>query len=144
MNPLLRLLASIALLSLSFAPALAEDNGPHPSGDQYTVCSAIHDSCFAACSLEDDSGAILTPRDVCEMQCQQAYRQCMKGLLRTSVALRQSKINPLQNFIGDGTPSPPPQNPAGSTDQPSDPTDGKGGGFNPGDVSGGPATTIIQ
>jgi hypothetical protein len=68
----------------------------------------------------------------------------MKGLLRTSVALRQSQRNPLLNFIGDGTPSQPPQQPTGGTDQPADPTGGKGGGFNPGAVFGGPATTIIQ
>jgi hypothetical protein len=145
MNPLLKLLASTILLALSLAPAHAEDNGAHPSGNQYTVCSAILESCFAACSLEDDSGAVLTPQDVCEMQCTLAYQQCMKGYMRTSVALRQSKVNPLQNFIGDGTPNTTPAPPAGGTDQPTDPTGGKGGGeFNPGAVSHGPATTVIR
>ena len=69
----------------------------------------------------------------------------MKGLLRSSVALRQSARNPLLNFIGDGTPSDPSQTPGGTSGQPGGdgkPTDG--GGFNPGAVFNGPATTIIR
>lgn len=143
MKTILTLLASIAIVALSIGAAGAEDNGTlQPSGYQHTVCAAIFESCQAACSLESDEGLIISPQDVCEMQCSNAYKQCMKGISRTSVGLGQSQRNPLLVFAGDGTPNTTPPPPSGGTDQPVGPTGGSGGGFNPGDVFGGPATTV--
>ena len=57
-----RFLAALTLIAgLSATAALAEDDGGRdPSVDQYVVCSAIIESCLAACSTLSDKGGVLT------------------------------------------------------------------------------------
>jgi hypothetical protein len=130
-------------VALGTAPAFAADNDGHdPSADQYAVCSAILESCMAACSLEPPSDAVLDPNAICEEQCRKAYQQCMKGLLRTGIS--QSKrlsLSPLSLGMG-GTPKPGKGN-GGPADEAKPPVDSGNSddngdtGFDPGSVFGG-------
>lgn len=141
--PPVRKLATALILTfaLGAAPALAAPNDGHdPSVDQDTVCTAILQSCNAACEAEPSTDAVLDPYQVCKAQCSLAYRQCMKGLLRTVINQSiRTLINPA--ILGlDGTPSTGGSGPAGDTSRPpADPSDGKGdgGGFDPGSTTGG-------
>jgi hypothetical protein len=141
---------AFAAVALTTSTASAAQNNGASEPSVADVCMIAWEVCSAGCNAASpDSGLNFNEyisNQLCERQCVDDLNACIATAGEGSTApARKMSLRKIKSvgfdFKGDGTPNNTVPPPTGDTDQPADPTGGDGG-FNPGAVFGGPATTV--